>query len=181
MFESIRCSECDMPFNKSIYEEDLRCGSCVTKKYSDVFHFSINLDDRFREILLMSILVGFLSLMGQSTASAMPSTTIPDAVAYECLAGESADQGVVGMMAVGEVLRLRGSTRGFYGCKTGLYSKSPEYVKKQVREAWVKSETSNLTKGAWFFENTRVFGEPYWAKDAIPTVRIKDHLFYRRK
>lgn len=100
-------------------------------------------------------------------------------VAYKCLCGEACNQGYDGLTAVGEVLRVRGGTKGLYGCKSNLYDKSPDYVKSQVKKAWERSESSNLTRGSTHFENVKAFGKPYWAKYMQPTVKIKDHQFYK--
>ncbi len=106
---------------------------------------------------------------------------IPDEVAYKCLCGEACNQGMIGLMAVGEVIRTRDKgTQGVYGCKSDLYSRSPDYVKRQVREAWRKSATSNLTGRATNWENVKAFGKPYWADSMEKTVRIKDHQFYKQ-
>ena len=42
---------------------------------------------------------------------------IPRYLAMRVLVSEAADQGLRGMVCVAEVLRTRGSTRGFYGYK----------------------------------------------------------------
>lgn len=179
--ESVRCEECGEQFCKGVFEEDLRCSSCISTKYHDVFSYQINLNDRSVWAVLFScVLVALACVLSPCNAWAV-STPIPDAVAYECLCGEACNQGIVGMMAVGEVLRVRGSTKGVYGCKTGLYSKAPEYVKRQVREAWSNSATSNFTHKADHFENVGKFGKPKWADSMTKTVTIKSHTFYKSR
>ena len=119
-------------------------------------------------------LVLFLSF--QATAYSMP---ISEEIAVKCLIGEAGNQGFEGMQAVGEVLRLRGSIKGLYGCKNRVFSHSSPKLRKQALSAWKASKTSNLTKKATHFENIEVFGEPYWAKGMTKTVKIKDHTFLK--
>ena len=105
--------------------------------------------------------------------------SIPDSVAVQCLIGEAGNQGFQGMQAVGEVLRLRGSTRGLYGCKNPVFSHSSPKLREQALKAWKASKTSNLTKNATHFENVEAFGMPKWAKSMTRIIKIKNHTFFK--
>jgi len=177
-FENVRCEECSEPFRKSIYEEDLRCNRCISKKYQDVYYYQVS-DRSVLTIILGCLFLAFFGLMSPSEAKAGQPTSIPYSVAYECLCGEACNQGQIGMTAVGEVLRRRGSIKGVYGCRGNMYRKSPEYVKEQVRKAWKESEHSDLTGGATHWENVQMFGQPRWADAMVVTTKIKDHTFMK--
>lgn len=99
--------------------------------------------------------------------------------AQRVIIGEAANQGLEGMIGVAEVIRRRGSLKGFYGLKRESFIDSqPKWVHIQAEKAWEMSAKTNLTKGADHFENTKAFGVPYWAKNATKTASIKDHDFY---
>lgn len=104
--------------------------------------------------------------------------TISDKQAVRCLIGEAANQGAVGMQAVGEVLRTRGSTSGVFGCQSNLYKTEPPWVHKMAKKAWSASAASNITKGATHFESID-FKTPYWAESMVKTVLIGKHQFYK--
>jgi len=115
-----------------------------------------------------------LLLVGFSVSAAVPE---PEAV--RTIIGEAANQGFTGMVAVGNVLRHRGSTKGFCGRTAPHIDKQPAWVWAQARRAWQHSATNDVTGGATHFENTTSFGEPYWARNMKKTVKIRDHQFYR--
>ena len=107
---------------------------------------------------------------------------IPQALAVKAIVGEAANQGVDGMTAVAEAIRNRGTLNGVYGLKRESFiSSQPKWVHDQARQAWKRSETTNLVKGADHWENVEAFGVPYWAKSMQVTAKIKDHTFYRRQ
>ena len=99
-------------------------------------------------------------------------------VIIRCMIGEAADQGELGLQAVGEAIRNRGHLKGVYGCKSGLYDTEPQYVRDMARRAWRASERSNLTLNSDHWENIRAFGVPYWAVGKVPAVVISGHAFY---
>ncbi len=171
--ESIRCVDCDQPFWKLIYEEDLRCGSCVTKKYSDVFHFSINLDDRFREVLLGCLLFAFFGLLSPSMAMAEP---ISNDLAIKCIVAESGSEDLKEMTAIGEVMRNRNnSTQGIYGLRKVI----------KAERAWHESATSNLTDGATMWGNKgdvkKWRKESWFNKNMVETGHYGKHWFFKDK
>jgi hypothetical protein len=105
--------------------------------------------------------------------------TIPQDIAVRVIVSEAADQGLKGMICVGEVLRRRGSTKGFYGYRSNRINHQPASVWKMARKAWVLSETTNYTRGADHFENIHQYGQPYWVKHCVKTYVYKDHVFYK--
>lgn len=122
--------------------------------------------------LLLALLLPAMPVYGAQCA-------IPDEVAVNCLVGEAASEGLKGMTAVGEVLRTRNSTHGFYGCKAKHIATEPEWVFEVARKAWKDSASSNLTKGATHFEGMS-FKTPYWAKEMKVVAVIGQQRFYRR-
>lgn len=114
----------------------------------------------------------FLILSFQSISYAK----ISDEEAIHCLLGEARNQGLAGMQAVGEVLRRRGSSDGFYGCKSEF--NEPEKIWGVARLAWDLSEESNISNGAMYFESVD-FKAPYWSNDKKIVAEIGKHRFWR--
>ena len=104
---------------------------------------------------------------------------IPYSVAVRIIVGEGADQGLKGMICIGEVLRLRASVKGFYGYKSDRIKNQPKSVWEMAAKAWKESAHTNYTKGADHFENIHRFGEPWWVKYCVKTYEYKDHVFYK--
>lgn len=96
-----------------------------------------------------------------------------------CLLGESRNQGLIGLTATAEALRNRGTIKGIYGCKAVF--NEPQWVWDMGKKAWEASKTSNLVKGASFWENEDTFGKPYWAKNMRQTAKIGKHIYYVEK
>lgn len=115
---------------------------------------------------------------------------IGEELAMRSILGEAEGEPYLGKLAVGEVLRRRGSVKGFYGAKAvtfrnGKYYRGSRVIDGvtvgQALKAWRVSERSNITKGATHFENVQSFGAPYWASSMVTTVRIGAHQFWREK
>lgn len=104
---------------------------------------------------------------------------IPEDVAIRVIIGESSDQGLHGMICVGEVLRRRGSTNGFYGLRSKHIDNQPVWVWKMAHEAWHQSAYTNYTNNATHFESSD-FPKPAWAKNMKLVYRWKKHYFYRK-
>ncbi len=104
---------------------------------------------------------------------------IPDDIAVRIIVSEAADQGLRGMVCVGEVLRHRGSIKGFYGYGSNRMKSQPGFVWEMAAKAWKLSADTNYTNGADHFENIRIFGEPWWVKYCVKTYEYKDHVFYK--
>ena len=101
--------------------------------------------------------------------------------AIQAIVGEAENQGLTGMTAVAEAIRNRGTLKGVYGVKSPRLKKAPKWVFAMAREAWEKSQKTNLTNGATHWENTKAFGAPYWVSSMQKTATVKDHVFYRVK
>ena len=123
----------------------------------------------------MKVFVFVVALIFSSTVYA---DIIPNNVAVRIIVSEGADQGLKGMICIGEVLRHRASTKGFYGYKSNIKDQ-PRSVWQMAAKAWAKSAYTNYTKGADHFENIRRFGKPWWARYCIKTYEYKDHTFYK--
>ena len=106
---------------------------------------------------------------------------VDDEQAVRAIIGEASNQGLEGMQAVAEGIRNRGTLKGVYGAKAKHVDKEPAWVWKQARNAWEASKTSNLVGGADHWENTKAFGEPYWAKSMVKTAQVGSHSFYKER
>lgn len=106
---------------------------------------------------------------------------VPENKAVRAIVGEASDQSFEGMVAVGEVIRRRGSVSGLNGYKAMSSRKESPEVWDKAREAWRFSETTNLSKGATFFENIYDFGFPEsWDREKFVCVaQLGDHWFFK--
>jgi len=104
---------------------------------------------------------------------------IPEDVAARIIVSEAADQGLKGMVCVGEVLRHRAGTKGFYGYRSNHTDHQPRSVWEMADRAWEISASTNYTKGADHFENIRRFGTPWWVRYCVKTYEYKDHVFFK--
>ena len=101
-----------------------------------------------------------------------------DEIEIHCIMGEARGEGLIGMTAIAEAMRNRGTLKGVYGCKATF--SEPNWVWRIARQAWLDSYDSNLTKGATHWESTD-FVIPYWVKAMDITVTIGKHVFYKEK
>lgn len=108
-----------------------------------------------------------------------PAHAYTEQEAIRTIVGEASNQGYIGMVAVAEVIRHKGSLRGFYGLQASHSAHEHRWVWKQARRAWLASLHTNYTCKADHFENIHAFGCPYWVKNCIKTFTWKDHIFYR--
>lgn len=108
---------------------------------------------------------------------------IDESAAIRVLIGEASNQGIVGMQAVAEVIRRRGSLKPFsaYHRKDldSFVLAQGKKIYQNAKVAWLKSRYSNITKGATHYENVEAFGIPSWAKNMQIVVRINDHTFFK--
>jgi len=118
----------------------------------------------------------FLILAFVTSAQA---NSIPKEIAVRIIVGEASDQGLKGMICIGEVLRHRGSIKGFYGYKASWLRNEPRSVWVKADKAWEVSAHTNYTKGADHFENIRRFGAPWWVKYCVKTYEYRNHVFYK--
>ena len=122
----------------------------------------------------------FLGLVMMLTFISLASAqSIPKDVAVKVIISEAGDQGLKGMICIGEVLRHRASVKGFYGYKSNRIYSQPKSVWEMAARAWDQSAYTNYTKGADHFENIHRFGDPWWAKYCMKTYEYKDHVFYK--
>lgn len=110
--------------------------------------------------------------------------SIDSHMAEKVILGEAADQGLEGMIAVAEVIRNRGSLKGFSSMRKDLdrfASRQPKHVRRDARKAWKLSRHTNYTRGATHFDNVKAFGMPSWAKDMVRTAVIADMYYFKEK
>lgn len=119
-------------------------------------------------------LVLMLTFISPSSAQ-----SIPKDVAVRIIISEAGDQGLKGMICIGEVLRLRASVKGFYGYKSNRINSQPKSVWEMAARAWDQSAYTHYTKGADHFENIHRFGDPWWVKYCLKTYEYKNHVFYK--
>lgn len=131
-----------------------------------------------RVVILTAIVLTALFLLRGCGEPAW-SAEIPQDKAVRILVGEASNQGFKGMVCVAEVLRHKGSTKGFYGLAAPHSTNEPKWVWNMAKKAWLASKTTNYTKMADHFENINAFGCPYWVKSCVLTFQYKDHKFYR--
>lgn len=107
----------------------------------------------------------------------MKAQKITDETAIKCILGEAAGESEIGKTAVAEVLRRRGSVKGFVGCNA--VGKPSDELKREALKAWRRSRWTNYSRSATHFENVRAFGNPWWCDGMRPVKRIGGHQFWR--
>src|SRR3990167_10062334 len=65
---------------------------------------------------------------------------IDDETAVNCIIGEAANQGEIGMYAVASGLLNRGTTKGVYGCKAKFVKNEPGWVRRMAQNALRKAK-----------------------------------------
>lgn len=126
-----------------------------------------------------------LGLILRPTAILAQINAIPEDKAIAVILTEAVGEPYRGQVAVAEVLRRRGSLKGFCGLKR---KDLDEWIKKQgtkayrrAQRAWRQSSTTNYSNSATHFENVQSFGTPSWAKTGvIQTAIIGHHTFFRK-
>lgn len=124
-------------------------------------------------------IIACIVFMLKGCASPALADEVPQDKAVKVLVGEASNQGFMGMVCVAEVLRRRGSIKGFYGYSAKHSAHEPKWVWEMARKAWLASANTDYTNNADHFENTHAFGCPYWVKRCNKTFQWKDHIFYR--
>ena len=108
---------------------------------------------------------------------------LTDQEAVRVIIAEGANQGKIGMKAIGEVIRTRGSLKGFSCLKRhdldAFIQRQGKKVYQDATRAWYLSKTSGLTHKATHYEAVRLYGTPYWAHKMELVAVVKDHYFYR--
>ncbi len=130
-------------------------------------------------LLLLCLVFGPLIIPAGAPMAYAYAREVPEDVAVRVLIGEAADQGLKGMICVGEVLRRRGSIKGFDGYRSKHINSEPRSVWVKAAKAWEHCAHTNYTKGADHFANIRKFGKPWWVRYCVKTYEYKDHVFYK--
>ncbi len=130
-------------------------------------------------VAILSLCLALVFFESVALASGTHNGQIAKNVAVRIIVSEAADQGLKGMICVGEVIRHTNNVKGFYGYKFNRMLDQPKAIWEMAAKAWELSEHTNYTRGANHFENVRRFGEPWWAKYCVKTYEYKDHVFYK--
>ncbi len=130
-------------------------------------------------IAILCLCLAFGSLVILASTPKIYGEEIPDDVAVRIIVSEAGNQGLKGMICVGEVLRRRGSIKGFHGYQASSIKRQPKYILKMAAKAWEQSADTNYTQGADHFANIRRYGKPWWVKHCTKTYEYKDHVFYK--
>ena len=104
---------------------------------------------------------------------------VPREVAIRVIVGEAADQDMHGMICVGEVLRKRGSIKGFAGYWSDHIKDELESTWKKAAIAWDTSARTHYTKGADHFYDKRRSFVPSWGGDFVKTYEYRNHVFLK--
>lgn len=127
----------------------------------------------YERMLLKKIL--FLSLL----LIVLPpvSWAIKDDLAVKCILGEARGESFQGQVAVAEVLRRRGSVRGFVGCSAAGNPTASQWL--TALKAWRRSRWTDYARGATNFDNEKAFGKPWWAYGMKKVAVIGKHCFWK--
>lgn len=142
--------------------------------------------------LLMACLAFILALMMCGACHAK-NANISEIQAIRALIGEGESESLMGMTALGEVIRTRGSFKGIYGYNAvkyvnGRYYRgkraiAPAVVSKAVK-AWRMSASTNYSLQADGWGNASdlvIFKRSKWFKNCYITVKIGAHYFWKAR
>lgn len=109
-----------------------------------------------------------------------------DKTAILALIGEAEDQSQTCKIAIGEVLRRRGSLQGVYGihAKRVLTHKYSSQVALLARAAWFDSRFTNYSRGAQGWGNSQdliKFRQCKWFKNCEIVAHIDGTYFWKRR
>ena len=105
--------------------------------------------------------------------------SIPEDMAVKVIVSEASDQGLKGMLCVAEVIRNRGSIKGFYGYRRYGWANELKSVWDLAKRAWEQSKYTNYTKGADHFMSVCISNIPSWLRYCVKTYEYKDHIFFK--
>lgn len=134
----------------------------------------------FLKNLLVYLVAAILAINGALLLLEVVST--PAEQAAQVIAAEAAGEGFAAMVAVGEVIRARGSFDGFSVMSKDLpafFKAESRRTRSLCRAAWALSKLRLLSGGATHFENVRRFGRPAWSKGMRVTARWSGLEFYK--
>lgn len=126
------------------------------------------------EFIFWGLVLLLVLIYGCSSAMAYT-----DQDAIRCIVGEASNQGLEGMVLVGETIRNRNSVDGCYGMRarhTGLEKKS---TWDNAEIAWQLSQYSFSTHSATGWGSKEDFKNKKWAKGKRIVARYKNQIFYR--
>jgi spore germination cell wall hydrolase CwlJ-like protein len=126
-----------------------------------------------RKCLVYATFLTVAALLASDLGWAKP---ILDSRAIRAVVMEASGEGYIGMVAVAEAIRNRGSLKGVRGAYA--YHYEPLWVWKQAEAAWKASANTNLVHGATHWENVKRFGLPRWARNMKVTAIIGRHYFF---
>jgi hypothetical protein len=122
--------------------------------------------------LLVLLLSAFLLFHPSVSAN-----EVSRSAAIRVLVGEASDQDIHGMICVGEVLRRRGSIKGFVGYHSDHVMYEPRSIWRMAAIAWDTSARTHYTNGADHFYDKRRFSGPPWSGNFVETYAYKNHVF----
>lgn len=126
--------------------------------------------------LCITLLISFYLPLIPANAKIIRKQNLNEEIAIRCIAGEARGESFRGMVAVAEVLRRRGSTRGVVGCKSNFKSSKP--IREKARKAWRRSRTTNYSRGADHFDGS-AFPRPKWSFKMKKVCVIGKQIFWK--
>lgn len=109
---------------------------------------------------------------------------------WKVILAEAASEGYYGMYAVTCVVKnrkLKGMKHGLCAANQKnldrwVYKQPKKYrvAAQKIVEQVMSNKGKDVTGGATHYENIEKFGRPYWVKGMIRTVKIGNHVFYKK-
>lgn len=135
----------------------------------------------------LSLLVFFLALLSSCQEPGFTAQTpvyAPIPAQVRAIIGEAENQGFLGMLAIADAIRNRGSLRGVYGLRSArvrnhLYS---QQTLRLATKAWAASASRDVTGSATGWGSASdlfSFSKYSWWASCVITAHIGDHWFYR--
>ena len=127
----------------------------------------------YRLVLLSAIIAVAGMIVFYAATSRLP---------VRIIAAEAGNQGLRTMMGVGEVIRNRGSFKGFSVLQKdveSVWKNELPSVRHKAELAWMLSALTHFTRGATHFENVRAFGLPPWASEMRATAVLDGFVFFK--
>ena len=129
---------------------------------------------------MRSMLFNIVILVTLIANTQLTLASIDQEKAVRAIIGEAEDQGDLGMLAVAEAIRNRGTLKGVLGLQSPRIRRAKPITWRKARVAWEKSRNTNTVRNASHWENVNAFGEPSWAKDMRKVIVVRDHVFYEK-
>lgn len=141
---------------------------------------------------IMAILA-IIMLLAMSGVVFAKNAPIKDIDAVRAILGEAENEQYAGMIAIGEVIRTRGSFKGIYGYNAVKYVNGRYYRGKraisptlaiQALKAWRASISTNYALNAQGWGNAsdlKAFARQSWWRNCAIVVKIGNHYFWKVK